>query len=102
MKASETKKTFENHLESYRTSKLSKAEYCRVHKLRYHQFNYWFKKRPKSTAILVPVQIKPSIHQGAEYVDQAPRVLCTLDFGRTSCLKIYDIQVMASILERLV
>ena len=102
MKASETEKNFERHLELFRISKLSKAEYCRTNKLSYHRFSYWLRKRPKSAAVLVPVQIKSSIQRNAEHTEQFPTVLCALDFGRNGCLKIYDIQAMASILERLV
>lgn len=102
MKISEAKKIFERHVELYKTSKLSKAEYCRLNKLCYHRFNYWLRKTPKLEAVLVPVQIKPSVKNGMEYAEQIPRILCTLDFGRNGCLKIYDIQAMASIIERLI
>ncbi len=102
MKVSKIEKNFEGHLELFRTSKLSKAEYCRTNKLSYHRFSYWVKKRLKSAAVLVPVQIKSSIQHNADYAGQLSKVLCTLDFGRNGCLKIYDMQAMASILERLV
>jgi len=102
VKILETEKNFEKHLELFRNSKLSKAEYCRDNKLSYHRFSYWLRKRPKSAAVLVPVQIKSSIQHNANSEEQLPKVLCTVDFGRNGCLKVYDIQAVASILERMV
>jgi hypothetical protein len=101
VKASETQKIFESHIESYTASKLSKAGYCKANNLHYHQFNYWLKKKPKQSAVLVPVKIQPSIEQNSLYTDKFPKVLCTLAFGRSGCLKIYDVQVIVSILERI-
>jgi hypothetical protein len=101
MKASETQKIFEKHAELYTASKLSKAGYCKANNLHYHQFNYWLKKKPKQAAVLVPVKIQPSIETNSPYTDKSPKVLCTLDFGRSGCLKIYDVQVIVSILARI-
>ncbi len=102
MKTPESGKSFEKHLELFRTSKLSKAKYCRENRLSYHQFNYWLRKKLKPLSTLVPIQLKSSVQPNLEYIDQPSKVLCTLDLGQNGCLKIYDIQVMASILERLV
>ncbi len=35
------------HLESYKSSGLSQAEYCRRHNLKYHAFLYWKRKLSK-------------------------------------------------------
>jgi transposase len=38
---------WENHLKSWRRSRLSKAEYCRRKNISYHAFNYWKRKFEK-------------------------------------------------------
>jgi hypothetical protein len=78
-----------------------KVEYCKANNLRYHQFNYWVRKKPKQSAVLVPVKVKPLVQENLEYTNKCSKVLCTIDFGRNGCLKIYDVQVMAFILERI-
>ena len=101
MQVLETKESFERHVELYKASKLSKAEYCKANNLRYHQFNYWVRKRAKRSTALVPVKLKPSAQHDSQYLGKSTKVLCILEFGRNGCLKIYDIEAMASILERI-
>ena len=48
---------WENHLGSWKRSRLSKAAYCRQKEISYHAFNYWKKRlekpKPPSPIILV-------------------------------------------------
>ncbi len=97
----DTKNIFTKHIESYKTSKLSRAKYCKLNGLVYHQFNYWIKKGVKPAPMLLPVQVKNTVQNSTDYREQPQKVLCTLDFGRNGCLKIYDSEAMKSILERL-
>lgn len=101
MKASETQKFFEKHIQLYETSNLSKAKYCKLNKLSYFQFNYWFKKKLKKPATLVPVKIKPTIQIPVPSIEPSSKILCALNFNEKVCLKIYDAQAMQFVWEAL-
>ena len=40
---------WEDHINSWKRSQLSKAEYCRKNQISYHTFNYWKKRLEKPT-----------------------------------------------------
>ena len=40
---------WEEHINSWKRSQLSKAEYCRKNQISYHTFNYWKKRLEKPT-----------------------------------------------------
>jgi hypothetical protein len=101
MKVSEMQKFFEKHIQLYEASNLSKAKYCKLNKLSYSQFNYWFKKKLKRPDVLVPVKIKPAIPALLPSTEPSSKILCTLNFNEKLCLKIYDAQAMQFIWEAL-
>jgi len=51
------------HVQAFRRSGLSRAEYCRQHNLSYHALTYWqrklFTSEPAQECSLVPVSIQP-------------------------------------------
>lgn len=84
MKEIEMPKDIAKHLEQYKRSQLTQAEYCRSNKLSYHKFGYWRRKNNKSSEIpLVPVKL--------ETVERTTSALCTLTFNHGVCLEVYDV-----------
>ena len=86
---------WQQHVTAYRNGKLSRAAYCKLHNIRYHQFGYWIKKY-KSTPNLIPVRIEPKPAE-ASY-PTALTVLCTLQLKQGSVLKIHDLNALKMIL----
>lgn len=94
MKVTGIPKELAKHLEQYKRSQLTQAEYCRNNKLGYHQFGYWRRKANKNPqGPLIPIQLAT--------VERASDVLCSLTFSRGIRLEIYDVQALSAILERL-
>ena len=50
-------KQWKKWYDSYQKSNGSKVEFCKTHKLNYHQFLYWCNKLGKKTPKLIPVEI---------------------------------------------
>ena len=90
MKRSYDQEKWKNHVESYRNGGLTKTNYCKTHKIGYHQFGYWLKKFKTNTQ-LVPVRVKAP-------VEVEPIVLCSLHFKRSICLKVHDLKSLGVIL----
>ena len=75
-KQSRNQRHWLSHVKALKKSGLSRAEYCRQHKLSYHALTYWQRKMPRSTeTTLVPVPLE--------------RVLKTPGQSKSSGLKIY-------------
>jgi len=90
MKRPHDQEKWKNHVESYKNGGLSKTNYCKIHKIGYHQFSYWIKKF-KANPPLIPIRIKAPI-------EVEPAVLCTLQFKQGAWLKIYDLKTLGTIL----
>ncbi len=90
MKRSYDQEKWKNHVESYKNGGLSKTNYCKVHKIGYHQFGYWLKKF-KTNTHLVPIRVKA-------LVEVEPTVLCTLQFKQGAWLKVHDLKTLGAIL----
>lgn len=87
---------WKHHLESQRTSRLSRAKYCREHQLDYDRFGYWISKWSKqSSSSLVSVKLK----QTNAVVQQA--TLCTLTLPTGHLLHIHGLDVLDHLLEKL-
>ena len=56
------KQQWQHHLEAWRSSGVSRAQYCRDNDLSYCVFNYWHAKliAPKKSSNLVPVVVSPA------------------------------------------
>lgn len=75
------------HVQAFRRSGLSRAEYCRQHKLSYHALVYWQRKfsglsRGAPVPTLVPVVIGGSIGQASPHA--VPAALRVILPGRLS------------------
>ena len=90
MKAAGLQEKWKQHVESYRNGGLTKTDYCKTHKIGYHQFGYWLKKFNAKTA-LVPIRLKTP-------TETEPTVLCSLHFKQGVCLKIHDLKSLGVIL----
>lgn len=86
MEASDLQEKWKQHVASYRNSGSTKSNYCKMHKIGYHQFGYWLKKFNSNTD-LVPIRLKAP-------VAVEPAVLCTLEFKRGIFLKVHDLRTL--------
>lgn len=62
------------HVKTLANSGLSRADYCRQHKISYHALTYWqrkFSKPENSATTLVPVPLATQSRQPAEHSGQA-------------------------------
>lgn len=83
------------HHKAQKTGKLSRKEYCKVHNLNYGRFGYWVGKwNSLEVANLLPIKLIE------ESRTTASKILGTLDLKNGCSLKIHDMEVIASILER--
>lgn len=104
------KSYWQAHVDSRRNNCMSRAEYCRMHNLSYHQLEYQERKlRNKTThnsIALLPVKL--ASHEGVvnrndtNHDDVNVAVLCTLKFKDGHKLKIFDPKVLPLILNVLV
>ncbi len=90
MTRSTDQEKWKQHVASYKNGELTKTNYCKTHKIGYHQFGYWLKKF-KSHTQLVPIRAKAPVE-----IESA--VLCTLQFKQGRCLKIHDLKSLSVIL----
>ena len=90
MEASDLQEKWKQHVESYRKGGLNKTNYCKMHNIGYHQFNYWLNKFNTKTA-LVPIRVRTP-------TEVEPTVLCSLHFKQGVCLKIHDLKSLGVIL----
>ncbi len=91
---------WKQHVDAYRNGSLTKKNYCKAHKLKYHQFGYWLKKF-KTGQDLVPIRIKPVIKNTARFTSTGsadqPVVLCTLQL-KHGLLQVHDANTLRVIL----
>jgi len=90
-------KQWREHIKAQLSESVSVKAYCRAHKLKPHQFYYWFKKlkAKASKTDLIPVRI--SRGPVKELPQATSTLLCTLEMsGRL--LKIYDLQALTTVL----
>lgn len=67
-------KYWQAHISALSKSGLSRAEYCRQHKLSYHAIIYWYKKfstPAPNTSALIPVSIQQNVARRIMPVSQA-------------------------------
>jgi hypothetical protein len=98
-----TQPTIENeafwhrHIQSFKTSGLTRTKYCQLHKVNYDRFGYWLRKLVPCSASLVPVKVKannePLLRQTA---------ICILNLRNGANLAIHDLQVLSFVLEKMV
>ena len=90
-------KQWQEHIKTKLSEGVSVKAYCRAHKLKPHQFYYWFKKLKVklSKTDLIPVRISRSPVQALPQVYST--VLCTLELSG-GLLKIYDLQALTTVL----
>ena len=99
---------WENHIFEFRTSELTRKEYCRKNSVDYYRFTYWMKKlisqQPSvpfeekaklEKPALLPIQLKP------EY--KVPDVVppFSLSFKNGCVLQIHSEQALSIILEKM-
>jgi hypothetical protein len=54
----QNRQSWKTHIASWQASRVSQAEYCRRHELKFHQFVYWRRKfTPKPSAPISLVQV---------------------------------------------
>jgi hypothetical protein len=91
----ESKEFWQEQLEQFNTSGLSRSEYCRNNSINYDRFSYWLRKSsPASSPAFVPVRV-----QTLKTSTDQP-ILCTIEL-RGHVLKIYDVSAFSILLERL-
>lgn len=86
---------WQQHVAAYRNGKLSRAAYCKIHNIGYHQFGYWIKKF-KAQTNLIPIRIKQQPSE--ELSETASTVLCTLQLKQKVILKIHDLKALTVVL----
>lgn len=105
MKAISTPTPIENdefwrhHNQTYKTTGLTRKNYCRQNQLNYDRFGYWIKKQLRSknqSTKLVSIKVKPESQPAA-----MQSILCTLNLNGGYCLRIYDINALSVILDRM-
>ena len=95
---SENEAFWKRHVEALKKSGLSRKDYSRQHNINYDRFGYWLPKLSHTpSSSLVSVQLKT---QPPTVPTQIP-TLCTLTLGLGRELKIYDVQALSLILEKL-
>jgi hypothetical protein len=93
----ENESFWHRHIQSFKISGVTRAKYCRLHKINYHRFGYWLKKSVPHSAPLVPVMIKPNNESS---LSQPP--LCILNLRNGSHLTVYDLRALSFIMEKVV
>ena len=83
---------WKNHIDTQRASNLSRNAYCKINKLIYPRFSYWYRKLESSTKLpqLIPVKIKSDNEQFV--------VLCSIKLSNGSILNIHSLEAMAAVL----
>lgn len=77
-------------------SGLTRAAYCKKHNLRYHTFAYWEYKKPnKKASRLLPVKL---IHPQNDNSVAKSKVLCSVMLKKGAELKIYDPNILSTLL----
>jgi len=100
---------WQEHVAARHNSCISRAEYCRIHNLIYHQLEYQERKLAKNPTHkgleLLPVKLvmhEDISHHGIHQSDVNVTALCTLKLKDGHKLKIFDPQVLPIILNALV
>lgn len=88
------KKAWKAHVAHQNASGLSKAEYCRRHKLSYHCFGYWCRRTSVQPKKLIAVSLKSALP-----VKETP--LCRFHFRNGCELSIHDLQTLSFVLQRM-
>jgi len=76
------------HITGWQTSRLSQAEYCRRHELKFHQFVYWRRKfTPKPSTPLSLVQVPlATVARAAGYF--SPSAALRVALGPDVCIEV--------------
>jgi len=90
----ENKSFWKTHFEQFKLSKMSRAQYARIHNLVKHRFIYWAAKfdaaekklKLKKMADFIPVTMSPS----KVMPDQNTPVLCTLQLANNKQLLVHS------------
>src|SRR6266568_3040629 len=78
---------WKKHIGLLKESGLTRADYCRLHKVNYHQFGYWLGKKPHKNKELIAINLT---HSKVTSVAEVPIILCTLTLGNGRALQIHD------------
>ena len=86
---------WELHVKKLKHSGLSVKSYCKQHNLECSTFNYWvYKRYKKSSLTLIPIKIK-------EPPESRTKILCTVGLQHGGELRVYDVSVLETILNRM-
>jgi hypothetical protein len=94
----EAKEYWQQQLDKFKASNLSRSKFCRENSIDYHKFSYWIKKSKLSPTLSEFVPIKLQISEGTTQHNHT--ALCSLEL-RDHVLRIHDLSVLSFILERL-
>lgn len=90
---------WEEHIDEFHKSKLSRKAYCREHHLQYQHFQYryrkWVLSQNKKVLKAIPVRVKRISNT------DNPASLCTLELNSGRQLRVHDVAVLPALLERL-
>ncbi len=77
---SKNQRHWQAHVKAQERSGLSRAEYCRQHKLSYHALTYWQRKKPigrQPGTMLVPVPPERILHVPAQLKNSGLKIVVT-------------------------
>jgi len=79
-KQSRNQRHWQAHIKALKKSGLSRAEYCRQHKLSYHALTYWQRKKPgrqQPGTTLVPIPPERILHEPAQVTTAGLKIVVT-------------------------
>jgi len=77
---SQNQRHWQAHVKALEKSGLSRAEYCRRHKISYHALTYWQRKKPgrqKAAASLVPIPFEQILHAPVPAISSGVKIVVT-------------------------
>jgi len=83
---------WKKHIEGHRSSKLSRAAYCRQQGINYDRFQYWHKKLTSPSKKLIPVTLKRT---------QSHNVICTIEMAKNCRVLVHDHVALQTIIKQL-
>ena len=94
---SKDKAFWASHVKSFKSSRLTRATYCRMNNLNYYCLGYWVKRLlTKDVSPLIAVKLKPSDAVTAAHKP----LLATLNFSNGFRLQIHQQQALEYIVDR--
>jgi hypothetical protein len=86
-----TRDFWQRHLDLQKESGLTRTKYCKLNKLNYHAFGYWFRKiEQEDSPPFVPVKVNTA--------SESPAGLCTLKLETGHTLHIHSLEALSVIL----